>query len=469
MKALTAKTIAAAMHGELAAGEATRDFTRVFTDSRKPLSGGLFFALCGDTFDGHRFVARAVAAGAAGVVVEDVDAAGPLADDVPVIVVDDTLAALQALAAYVRQRHAGRVVAITGSVGKTTVKDMTAAALSAFGTVHATPGNWNNHIGLPLTLLATTGDEDFLVLELGMSAPGEIDALTRLARPHVGLVTGAVAAHLEFFPSVDGIADAKGELYYALPKFSTAVANADDARMLSRADKAHGARMLRYGRAEGAEVRLVATRTDASGVNADIDVAGAPVTVKLETLGAHNAHNAAGALAIAKALDLDPRLAATAMSERFRPSAHRLTVVRGAGGLTILDDCYNANPASAVAALRALAEAAPAGATLGAVLGTMRELGETAPALHAEVGATAGRLGLSWVAATGAHADDLARGARDAGVETVLTAADAAELGDAARAFAGAGRWLLVKGSRGERLERLVDLLADAQRTEGGA
>ncbi|PKN57999.1 MAG: UDP-N-acetylmuramoyl-tripeptide--D-alanyl-D-alanine ligase [Deltaproteobacteria bacterium HGW-Deltaproteobacteria-14] len=462
MKALTARVIAAAVHGELSSGDPARAFTRVFTDSREPIAGGLFFALTGDRFDGHRFVQPAVKAGAAGVIVSDEIAAGSLPDDVPVIVVGDTTKALTALAAHVRQAHAGRVIAVTGSVGKTTVKDMTAAGLSAFGTVHRTPGNWNNHLGLPLTLLATTGDEDFLVLELGMSAPGEIDALTRLARPHVGLVTGAVAAHLEFFESVDGIADAKGELYYALAKFSTAVANADDPRMLALAERAHGSRLLRYGRAADADVRLTAVAVDGARLTASIDVAGTPVTVKLQALGAHNAHNAAATLAIARALDLDPQITAAALSERFRPGKHRLSLVRAAAGLTVVDDCYNANPTSAVAALEALTAAAPAGAVKGAVLGTMRELGQTAGALHAEVGAAAGRLGFVWLAATGAHAADLARGATAAGVATVLTAADAAELEGAVRSFAAPDRWLLVKGSRGERLERVVEMLQDA-------
>jgi len=458
MKSLTARTIAAATHGQLVAGPPATPFTRVFTDSREPTSGGLFFALRGETFDGHRFVRAAVAAGAAGVVVDDADAAAGLGDDLVVIAVEDTLAALTALAAHVRAAHAGRVVAITGSVGKTTVKDMVAAALSAFGAVHKTPGNWNNHIGLPLTILATTGDEDFLVLELGMSAPGEITALTRLARPHVGLVTTAAAAHLAFFPSVDAIADAKAEIYFALGKFATALVSTDDARMLPRAQRAHGERLLTWGRAEDADVRIGAVALDASGLTADLDVAGAPVTVRLKTLGAHNAHNVAAALAVTQALDLNARVAAAALAARFRPSKHRLALVRAATGLMVVDDCYNANPLSAIAALEALAAAAPATATTGAVLGTMRELGPTAPALHAEVGAAAARLGLRWLATTGEHADDLARGARDAGLADVTAYPTAADAAPAVAAFAAPERWLLLKGSRGERLEQLLAL-----------
>ncbi|PIE17432.1 MAG: UDP-N-acetylmuramoyl-tripeptide--D-alanyl-D-alanine ligase [Proteobacteria bacterium] len=463
MKPLSPTALAVAAGGRLVhPGRAGLTVDAVFSDTRRPIPGGLFVALSGPTFDAHRFLAAAADAGAAAVLVSRPEAAAGLPDHVAVIAVEETLAGLQRLAASVRATHPGRAIAITGSVGKTTIKDMAAAALGASGPVHRTPGNWNNHIGLPLTLCAATGDEAFLVLELGMSAPGEIDALTRLADPDVGLVAGAAAAHLASFPSVDAIADAKAELLEALTAAAVAVANADDARILARA-RAARPDALTYGRRADADVRLTDVRLDAAGLAATVDVAGAPVDVRVAALGAHNAHNAAAALAITHALGLDPAAAAAALGQGFRPAPHRLTVLPADRGLTVLDDSYNANPASTRAALETLAAVAP-GASKGAVLGSMLELGPRAPALHREVGAAAARAGLSWLGAAGPHAADLADGARAAGLTAVATADDALELADDARAFAADGRWLLLKGSRGGRLERLLAAVGAKER-----
>jgi len=463
---LSPEAIARAAGGHLVrpggpASGSTPPLTAVFTDTRRPVDGGLFVALRGPRFDGHRFLTRALEGGARAVMVSDAEAARALPPHVAVIAVDDTLAGLQALAAAVRARHPGRVVALTGSSGKTTVKDMTAAALGAAGSVAATPGNWNNHIGLPLTLLGTRGDEAFLVLELGMSAAGEIDALTRLSRPDAGLVTNASAAHLAAFASVEAIADAKAELYRALGPDALAFANADDPLVLARARAARGDALVTWGVAPEADVRVLGAAPSPSGLAVRCDVRGQVVDLRLAALGAHNAHNAAAALAVAQALDVPVAAAAEALSAGYRPSPHRLALRRASSGLVVLDDCYNANPASARAALATLAEAAPEGAVLGAVLGTMRELGPTAPALHREVGAAAAQAGVKALFATGAHAADLAAGARAAGLTAVTVADDAEELRDAVLAFAGPGRWLLLKGSRGERLERLLPPLLD--------
>lgn len=465
MKSMTAEQIAHAVGGRAVAAP-ERAFTGVFTDTRKPVAGGLFVALVGERFDAHAFLADAVAAGAGGVLVSDAAAATSLPADVAVVVTGDTLAALQALAAAVRAAHPAKIAAITGSAGKTTVKDMVAAALRESGAVTRTPGNWNNHIGLPLTLLSTTGDEDFLVLELGMSAPGEIAALTALARPHVGLVTLAAAAHLEFFASVDGIADAKAELYAALAPDAVAVANADDARMFARATALHPRPLVTFGTLAAADVRVAGATVTPDGVRAELVVHGGPVRVDVPALGAHNALNAAAALAVTTALGVDPEAAAASLARHFAPSPHRLALVAAESGLTVLDDCYNANPASTRAALDTLSAVAPRGAVLGAVLGTMRELGPEAALLHQRVGAHAAVAGVTWLAATGEHAADLAEGARRAGVETILTAADAVELEGAVRDFAADGRWLLLKGSRGERLERLLDAVSSTPSAE---
>ena len=374
----------------------------------------------------------------------------------------DTRVALGLMAAEVRRRLPGRVVAITGSVGKTTVKDMTSAALAAFGAVGTTRGNWNNEIGLPLSLFAMDGDEKHVVLELGMSAPGEIAALTEIATPDVGVVTSAVAAHLEFFPSVDAIADAKAELHAGLASTATAVACADDHRVLARALKHHPRSLVTYGLSQEADVRVMDVQQKAEGLETRVDVAGVPVTVNLRALGRHNAVNAAGALASVHALGLPIQEAAEALGAGFKPAAHRLQVLHNPRGLRVVDDCYNANPASTRAALDTLKTLAKPHEARGAVLGSMLELGDDSDRLHREIGSDAARGGLAWLGATGPHAGALAQGATEAGLEEVHTAGDAMELLTPLGEFTHAEdeiRWLLLKGSRGERLERLLEPL----------
>ncbi len=472
---MTARQLAHAMKGRVIQGDAERRFGAITTDSRRPSAGALFVALVGPRFDGHAFIGAAVAAGAAGAVIGRDARVDALPADAVLIAVDDTQRALEDLGRAVRLRHPGRFVAITGSVGKTTVKDMTAAALQPFGGVIATAGNLNNHIGVPLTLAATRGDETHVVLEMGMSNPGEIALLAGLARPHVAVVTAAAAAHLENFTSVDGIADAKCEMFEHLAPDAIAVANADDARILARARRLAPGRLLTWGRSAEADVRVLSSRIAPTsrglGLAVELEAGGVHLAATLPTLGAHNACNAAAAIAIGIALGLDPTHALTSLAANFRASPHRLDVTRPRDGLVIVDDAYNANPASMRAALDTVPDLCVAsGASRRVfVLGTMHELGPDAPAMHAEIGAAAAALRPALIIATGIHAGHLAAGA--AGVPVVTTAdalapdAVAALLRETAPA---AGPCLvLLKGSRAERLERLVDVLA--QHPEGGA
>jgi len=421
------------------------------------VEGGLFFALKGERFDAHQHLESAVSGGAGGLVVSNPDALpGSLPPGCLVAVVEDTREALGALGHYVRGLLSGPVVAITGSVGKTTVKDMCAAALSAFGEVGRSPGNWNNEIGVPLSLLSLTGQESSVVLELGMSAPGEIATLTRIAAPSVGVVTSAVAAHLAFFESVDGIADAKAELLEELPSTGRAVVCADDPRILARGRRLRPDDLLTYGVSDTADVRVTSVSQDRSGLDVTLTLEGRQVQVRVPTLGRHNAVNAAGALAIVHALGHPVEEAATSLSRHFRPSAHRLEVHQTDTGLVILDDCYNANPTSTRAALETLGEISEAAPARGAVIGSMLELGPSAEVLHQEIGEDAARVGLHWLGTTGPHAAAVAQGARGAGMKQVYTADDAMELLGPIEDFADHGRWLLLKGSRGQRLERLL-------------
>ena len=457
MTPLARETIAQALGAQTVLGLAGPDVTMVFTDTRRPSVGGLFVALCGDNFDGHDHVQAALEAGACGAVVSKSVSLPPAVEAGAFIVtVKDTRVALSALGYLVRQAHPGRFAAVTGSVGKTTVKDMLKAALTDSGSVTASPGNWNNEIGVPLSLFSTGGDEAFVILELGMSAPGEIASLTQIAEPSVGVITAAAAAHLEFFTSVEAIADAKAELWEHLPTAGRAVACADDPRVLSRARRLKPEGLLTYGQASDADFRVVSLEQSRKGVTATIAHPAGEAIVRLAGLGRHNAVNAAGALAAASLLGVPAAQAAASLSRHFRPAAHRLVVHETPSKAFVLDDCYNANPMSTNAALDTLAAVGNSACGLGAVLGSMLELGEQADALHHDVGRHAASVGVVWLAATGPHADALAEGAREGGVETVHVVDDAMELEEAVRTFTTDGRWLLLKGSRGGRLERLL-------------
>jgi len=487
MKALSARQLGQVMNARVS-GDATEgsrsaafanaatSFTAVFTDSRKVVRGGLFVALEGEHFDGNDFVADVMAAGAAGAVV----ARGRAVPGV-MLEVDDTQRALEQLGSALRNLHPGRFVAITGSVGKTTAKDMLAAALSPFGKVGKTPGNLNNHIGVPLTLAGLDGDEAFVVAELGMSAPGEIARLAHIVRADVALVTRAEAAHLEFFADVDGIADAKAELYEHLAPAGIAVVNLDDARMTARAHAMVADRTVTYGRVAHTgdrHVRIVASEHQASGLVVTLEVgmgeghevaARESYEVKLSALGLHNAENVAAAIACCVALGLDLRAATSALSAGFKTAKHRMELAK-VGGLTLLDDCYNANPVSTRAALDAFADLTrtlPVADRL-AVIGSMRELGPTADALHAAIGAAASSIA-GTIVATGPHAAALANAARDAGANVFMhddVEALLPSIGDWARAHPTGA--VLIKGSRGERLERVADHLVTQRLTAAG-
>lgn len=492
---LSARQIAHITGGRVASGNPELLYRALHTDSRNlsldgppgVAGGALFLALKGENFDGHDFIPDAFQAGATGVIASrpvPPHDPWPEPEHAPVwLEVGDTQRALEAIGRALRDFHPGRVVAVTGSVGKTTLKDMIATALEGVAggraAVARTPGNLNNHIGLPLTLAATHGRERYLVLELGMSAPGEIARLSHIARPDVGLITRAAAAHLAFFESVEGIADAKAELWEHLPPGGVAVVNADDARLLARAGRTRPSgqgQTISYGSAPVATVRLVSASQTADGVHVALATPAGAINFTLPAVGLHNAHNAAGAIAAVHALNLvagasqavDLHAAAAALAAGFKPAKHRLERL-DIGGVHVLDDCYNANPASTRAALDAFAGWIGDGdGARVAVLGSMRELGAQADAMHVEIGLEAARRGVATLFATGPHAEALVRGAQDGGIASVRAAADVKDLVDAIVAAAGPGSWLLLKGSRGERLERVLDALRSARGGEAG-
>jgi len=444
--------VAAATAGRLAGEDAA--FAGVAIDSRTLEPGQLFVALHGERFDGHAFLEAARARGAAGALVSQ-PAEGPL----PQVVVRDTQAALTALAADWRGKCAALVLGVGGSNGKTTTKELLAAILAGHGPTLATRGNLNNHIGVPLTLLRLQPSHRFAVVEMGANHPGEIAALAALARPSVALVTNAGDEHLEGFGDLAGVARAEGEMFAALPADGTAVVNADDpfcGLWLTLVPR--GARVLRFGIDAPADVRAqgIAGRIDSGAfVTAFVlAIGGEQARVRLPLAGRHNVANALGAAAAAHAAGV-PLPAIVAGLEKMRPVAGRLQLKAGLRGSWLIDDSYNANPSSVRAGIDVLC-ALPGEHWL--VLGEMAELGDETVASHAGVGDYARRAGVTRLFAMGAaarHAVD-AFGARAAWYE------DAARLGDAVAGSLEAGITALVKGSRINRLERVVERLAAA-------
>ncbi|MCF6746549.1 UDP-N-acetylmuramoyl-tripeptide--D-alanyl-D-alanine ligase [Blastococcus sp. KM273128] len=433
----------------------------VTLDSRAVAPGDLFVAVAGERVDGHDFLGAAAAAGAVAALAARPDPA------LPCVVVEDPVVALGRLAAGVHQRltAAGvRTLAITGSSGKTSTKDLLGQVLAAAGPTVSPPGSYNNDIGLPLTVLSADAGTRFLVLEMGARGPGHIARLCRVARPEVGVVLNVGSAHLGEFGSPDGIAQAKGELVEALPAEGTAVLNADDARVLGMAPRTR-ARVLTTGRAEQAAVRAVDVALDASARARFTLVAGGERhPVSLRVVGEHQVANALSAAGAALAVGLEPAAVAAALSGAEPRSRWRMEIDRRADGVTVVNDAYNANPESMRAALAALAGLA--GTRRIAVLGGMAELGPDADAEHERLGRDAAAAGVDLVVAVGADAVGIAGGAtaagRRAGEESVHVPDRAAALALLSGVLR-PGDVVLVKASRAHGLELLAaDLLGGA-------
>jgi len=434
--------------------------TGVSTDTRTIAAGSLFVALRGETFDGHAFLSAAAGAGAAAAVVAE-EVAAPAG--LPRLRVAATLTALGAIAHHHRRRFELPVVGITGSSGKTTTREMVAAILAERGPVLKSEGNLNNEVGVPLTLLRLAAPHQSAVIEMGMSHPGEIARLTAMSRPQVGVVTNAAAAHLEGLGSIDGVADAKAELYAGLPEGGVAVVNADDARMLARA-RASGRRLLTFavGRQRRGDVAVLEVLAqDAAGMRFLLGVGNRELEVVLPLVGAHNAQNAAAAACAAIALGSSDQEIVRGLAG-VRPVGRRLRLERLPRGLLLIDDCYNANPLSMAAALRTLADLARAeGGRPLAALGDMLELGPSEAELHRGVGAAAASLPVARLFGFGPRSRETLAGALAAGLppDRTFHTEDVAALAEAVRTATAPGDVLLVKGSRGMKLERLVEAL----------
>ncbi|MPZ16853.1 MAG: UDP-N-acetylmuramoyl-tripeptide--D-alanyl-D-alanine ligase [Luteitalea sp.] len=457
---VAAAEAAAACGGRLAAGRQDLVLGQVSIDSRTLRRGELFIAIRGERFDGHDFVAAALAAGAMGVVVDKAHGAPMVAGDELVIVVDDTTRALQRLASHVRRRSRARVVAITGSVGKTTTKDITAALLAMRYRTFRNEGNLNNHIGLPLSLLELTSGPDVAVVELGMSAPGEIRRLVEISEPDVRVWTNVGAAHLEFFDSVDAIADAKAEIGEQAAPDTELVANADDARVMARVVGFPG-RIITFGLDEPARVRATAIEDRGlQGMRASVDVGGRSLSIETPLIGRGNLANLLAAIAVADAFAVP----LADVAERVRtlaPAAHRGEVFTTGLGVTVVDDAYNSSPLALERALLTIGAEARATRKI-AVLGEMLELGEASDALHRAVGGLVVACHIARLITVGGRpARSLGEAAVEAGLarDAVAHASTSDEAAELVVRCVAPGDAVLVKGSRGIRLERVVERL----------
>ncbi|WP_432822420.1 UDP-N-acetylmuramoyl-tripeptide--D-alanyl-D-alanine ligase [Trichloromonas sp.] len=450
---LDIQTIAQITGGRLIPAGTTMSVTGISTDSRTLKEGELFVPLRGPNFDGHDFLLRALRNGAAACLSEEVVGAFP----VPLIQVPDTLVALGDLAAARRREFSGPVIGLTGSTGKTTTKEMVSNILALTGPGLKTEGNFNNLVGLPLTLFRLQDDHQWVVLEMGMSARGEIARLTEIAEPFIGIVTNVGPAHLETLQNIEGVLRAKGELFAAMKPGSIAVVNADDERVAGL-PVANGVRRICFGLSSEAQVRAENISATGNSIAFDLLLPSGRWPVRMQVAGRHNVLNALAAAAAASALEVDGELIVRGL-EAFRPAPGRMEVVSVKDDILILEDSYNANPLSVKAALATLDELGGEGRRI-AVLGDMLELGKTSAELHREVGQAAGRR-VDLLVLLGQMAEAVAAGAREVGLaeEQIIIAGSHDEAVASLRSRLQCGDRVLVKGSRGMKMEKISGAL----------
>jgi UDP-N-acetylmuramoyl-tripeptide--D-alanyl-D-alanine ligase len=425
----------------------------VSTDSRRIHPGELFVALRGERFDGHAFMDAVSAAGAAAALVSE-----PVNTSLPTLVVDDTELALGRLGAFNRSLFTGALVGITGSCGKTSCKNMLAAILGSQARTLATEGNLNNEIGVPLTLLRLTGDYQFAVIEMGAGKPGDIAYLMELARPQVGVLLNAMPAHLERMGSVENVASIKGAILQGLDANGTAVFPAGSPFSELWREMSGDARRLEFGFEPGAAVYVADLELSATHSNFRLCIEGESVDVHLPLPGRHNVANAMAAAAAAVAAGVELALVPAGLAN-VPPQVGRLSLLRGIHGIELIDDSYNANPASVKAAVDVLTS--QTGRRI-LVLGTMGELGAQADDLHGEVGAYASSAGIEQLWATGPHTARATDAFGDGGRH--FETRDA--LCDALLESLQPGDVVLVKGSRSAGMEKVVSRLLPASANE---
>ncbi len=451
MNPLTLSQIAQFAGASLSCGDGSVVINKVSTDSRTIKPGELFVALRGENFEGHDFVEAGAKAGATGALV-DLNWAGNVPNNFALLRATDTLQAYQTLAANYRRSLALKVLAITGSNGKTSTKDFAASVLARRFRVTKTEGNFNNHVGLPRTILEATSEDEVAVWEIGMNHPGEIAALSKVAAPDAAIITNIGVAHIEFMGSREAIAAEKGALAEAIETQGTVILNADDPFSEGIAARTR-AKVVSAGTTGGA-VRAIEIRQSAEGSEFTIVEGAHRCRAQLPVAGTHMVQNALLAVAAGRAFGLSIEECAAGLAAA--PLTKARLQIKEIGGVQFLDDSYNANPDSMKAALRTLVELDAEGKRI-AVLGEMRELGAESERGHREIGEAAATLGVDQLITIGAAAELIAEGARTAGLDKVSSARSTSEAAKLLSEMAEPGDLVLIKGSRAARTEEVIE------------
>ena len=457
------REVLAATHGRMSSGSDTWQASGVSIDSRTCQPGDLFISISGDQFDGNEFVTHAFEAGASAAIVTRIPQG--LSDDVALVEVDNAMDALEGLGRAARDRAQASVIGVTGSVGKTGTKEALGLAFDALGETHTTQGNLNNKIGVPLTLSRLPREASYAVIEMGMNHSGEISGLSKLVRPDIALITTIAAVHLEFFDSIAEIADAKAEIFDGMHKNGTAVLNRDNIYFPILASRAwaHGLEnVVGFGAHPESDAMLTACTITDKGSDITARIGDQILRYRLQVPGRHWIENTLAVLAGVHALDGDLEKAANALAELSAPKGRgaRIEIMRNDGIITLIDESYNASPASMRAAIAVLASSQPKqGGRRIAVLGDMLELGETAPKLHAALARDLEFSEIDLVFCAGPRMSALnavlpasMRGGYAADSETLVTKVlDTVYAGDV----------VMVKGSLGSRMAIIVEALSD--------
>ena len=459
----TTDDILVATTGEWICGNRNIHFSRISIDSRNISLSDLFVAIRGEIHDGHRFCAGVVQRGVKGILIDshlirNLPIAEWRRNGVACIGVKDTTRALGDLAAYHRRRFPVSVVAITGSNGKTTTRSMTSDILCRRFKILSTAGNFNNHFGLPLTLLNLEKEHELAVLELGMNHSGEIDRLSEICQPNIGVITSIGTAHLENFSSPDGILQAKAEIFEHLHPEGLAILNMDDPKLLELSRRL-SVPVIFFGLDPGARVRARQVKTRSSGTSFFLDMPEETVEVRLPVPGAFMATNALAAATVGFVLGFSGDEIKIAL-ENFKPVKGRMNVIETARQIHLVDDTYNANPVSMAAAIETLLTIKDGHRGI-LVVGDMLELGKESYELHRKIGEIAATAGMAALYATGSFADAVVQGATDMGVDSGrIFVGDRQAICEHLKSSLRKGDWVLIKGSRAMGMEKIVHDIA---------
>ncbi len=455
---LSLSDVLKASSGKLISGPAETVFHGVSTDSRSINKGNLFIALKGDNFDGHDYADAAFRQGAAGILAQDGDKMSRLKADKKnaVILVDDTLFALGEIAHGWRQKFSIPVIGLTGSSGKTTTKEMIASILGRGKNILKTEGNLNNLIGLPQTIFRLNEGHELMLLEMGTNTRGEIKRLTRIADPDIGLITNIGPAHLEGFGSMEAVREEKGDLFLNMKSSGIAVVNLDDEAVVFTADKWRGGKVT-FSMSPNADVTVNdIERNGVKGIRFNLVIRGVAQKVEMKITGLHHMYNAMAAASVSVAVGMDSKAIMDGLSA-FRPFSGRMEVSRLRNGAFLLDDSYNANPASVREALMTLKDL-KAGHSAYVFLGDMLELGEQADEMHRRIGMLIATIGVNALFLRGDFSRITATGAMEGGMapENIFYLSDEESGSDYLKNHLKKGDWILVKGSRRMKMEKIA-------------